>query len=165
MSYHEDGEPDWDHIRDTKLFIDELRHEAIELTEAIEASGDAGPAAQPQQAPLDPGGPRVSIKDYPVWKCEACGHLVARDLIDPVAPSSCRHPSGKCRGAYVEETLYDDEDEDPWLPGEREFREVGAVHYHRMINDRKYAREYRERYMGQNNKWLISLRKRINDDQ
>jgi hypothetical protein len=41
MSYHEDGEPDWDHIRDTKLFIDELRHEAIELTEAIEASGDA----------------------------------------------------------------------------------------------------------------------------
>jgi hypothetical protein len=106
----------------------------------------------------------VSVKDYPVWRCEACGHLVARDLIDPVAPSSCRHPCGKCRGAYVEETLYDDEDEDPWLPGERESREVGAVHYHRMINDREYAREYRERYMGQNNKWLISLRKGVKDE-
>jgi hypothetical protein len=78
-------------------------------------------------------------RHYSVWRCQSCGHLVARDLIDPVPPERCRHPRGTCKGAYRRHLLWDDPDEPGWRDGQIEAAEVSAVHYALMLEDREYA--------------------------
>lgn len=82
------------------------------------------------------------MKVYDFWRCACCGHLVARDLIDPVPPKRCRHPRGLCAGQYEPGSWVDDDDVEPWAPGEREHREVSAVHYARMLSDPAYAKAH-----------------------
>ncbi len=84
-------------------------------------------------------------RHYRVWKCQSCGHLVARDLIDPIPPASCRHPKGTCRGVYSRHLLWDDVDEPGWKEGQAEAAEVSAVHYALMLEDRGYAEDHLRR--------------------
>jgi hypothetical protein len=84
-------------------------------------------------------------KHYRVWRCHSCGHLVARDLIDPIPPASCRHPKGTCSGVYRRHLLWDDIDEPGWKEGQAEAAEISAVHYALMLADRDYAEDHLRR--------------------
>lgn len=81
-------------------------------------------------------------RHYSVWRCQSCGHLVARDLIDPVPPASCRHPKGTCKGSYRRHLLWDDPDEPGWKDGQIEAAEISAVHYALMLDSKSYAEEH-----------------------
>ena len=65
---------------------------------------------------------RANKDRFPTWMCSVCGHLIARDAIQPNNPGRCAHPWGlRCPGHYEEfDFINTDPEAEPWEPGDLE---------------------------------------------